>query len=124
MSGRNPATAYWSCSSRLQNGRSQSRSKSNKLGSRSRVILGDCTMADPQEMTVRDKKELVTKEEKTVPTRHYIPSTDIYETSDALTVVMEVPGVEKKAITVGLENDNLRVEAQIDFSKYEGLEPV
>ena len=81
-------------------------------------------MADPQEMTVRDKKELVTKEEKTVPTRYYIPSTDIYETSDALTVVMEVPGVEKKDITVGLENDNLRVEAQIDFSKYEGLEPV
>jgi HSP20 family protein len=81
-------------------------------------------MADQQELAVRDKKELVTKEEKTVPTRYYIPSTDIYETSDALTVVMEVPGVEKKDITVGLENDNLRVEARIDFSKYEGLEPV
>ena len=55
-------------------------------------------MADPQELAVRDKKELVTKEEKTVPARYYVPSTDIYETEDALTVVMEMPGVEKKDI--------------------------
>jgi len=81
-------------------------------------------MADAQELAVRDKQELVTKEEKTVPARYYVPSTDIYETEDALTVVMDMPGVEKKDITVGLENDRLRVEGQIDFSKYEGLEPV
>jgi HSP20 family protein len=81
-------------------------------------------MADSQELAVRDKKELVTKEEKTVPARYYVPSTDIYETQDALTVVMEMPGVAKEDITVGLENDRIRVEGQIDFSKYEGLEPV
>ena len=81
-------------------------------------------MADQQELTVRDKKELMTKEEKTVPARYYVPNTDIYETSDALTLVMEVPGVEKKDISVELENDRLRVEARIDFSKYEGIEPV
>jgi HSP20 family protein len=81
-------------------------------------------MADSQELAVRDKKELVTKEEKTVPARYYVPSTDIYETQEALTVVMEMPGVAKGDITVGLENDRLRVEGQIDFSKYEGLEPV
>ena len=88
------------------------------------MISRESAMADPQELAVRDKKELVTKEEKTVPARYYVPSTDIYETQDALTVVMEMPGVEKKDITVGLENDKLRVEGQIDFSKYEGLEPV
>jgi HSP20 family protein len=81
-------------------------------------------MADQQELTVRDKKELVTKEEKTVPARYYVPNTDIYETPDALTLVMEIPGVEKKDISVELENDRLRVEARIDFSKYEGIEPV
>ena len=81
-------------------------------------------MADQQELTVRDKKELMTKEEKTVPARYYVPNTDIYETPDALTLVMEVPGVEKKDISVELENDRLRVEARIDFSKYEGIEPV
>src|SRR5947209_15119072 len=83
-----------------------------------------CTMADSQELEVRAKKELVSKEEKTVPARYYVPSTDIYETEDALTVVMEIPGVEKKDVEVHLENDVLRVEGRIDFGKYEGLEPL
>ena len=81
-------------------------------------------MAAAQELAVRDKKELVTKEEKTAPGRYYIPYADIYETDDALTVVMEMPGVEKNAVNVALENDVLRVDGQIDFSKYEGMEPV
>jgi len=81
-------------------------------------------MAQSQALEVQEKKELVSKEEKTVPARYYVPSTDIYETEDALTVVMEIPGVEKKDIEVHLENDVLRVEGRIDFGKYEGLEPL
>jgi HSP20 family protein len=78
-----------------------------------------------QELAVHEKKELVSKEEKTVPGRYYIPYTDIHETDEALTVVMEMPGVEKKDINVSLENDVLRVDGQIDFGKkYEGMEPV
>ena len=81
-------------------------------------------MAKSQELSVQQKKELAPKEEKTVPARYYVPNTDIYETEEALTLVMEVPGVEKKDVSVQLENDVLRVEGRIDFSKYEGLEPV
>jgi HSP20 family protein len=81
-------------------------------------------MAKTQELSVQQKKELAPKEEKTVPARYYVPYTDIYETDGALTVVMEMPGVEKKDVSVKLESNVLRVEAQIDFSKYEGLEPV
>ena len=80
-------------------------------------------MADHRSWKIRAKKELVTKEEKTVPARSYVPSTDIYETQDALTVVMEMRR-GKEDIIVALENDRLRVEGQIAFSKYEGLEPV
>jgi HSP20 family protein len=82
------------------------------------------TMATAQELGVRDKKELVSKDEKTVPGRYYVPYADIYETEDALCVVMEMPGVEKKDLDVALENDVLRVDGQIDFTKYEGMEPV
>jgi len=82
------------------------------------------TMAKSRALEVQEKKELASKEEKTVPAKYYVPNTDIYETDDALTVVMEIPGVEKKNLTVQVENDVLRVEGQIDFSKYEGLEPV
>jgi len=81
-------------------------------------------MARSQALEVQEKKELVSKEEKTVPARYYVPTTDIYETEDALTLVMEMPGVDKQAVDVNVENDVLRVEGRIDFSKYEGLEPL
>jgi HSP20 family molecular chaperone IbpA len=84
----------------------------------------EVTMANSQELSVQQKKELAPKEEKTVPARYFVPNTDIYETEEALTLVMEMPGVEKKDVSVQLENDVLRIEGRIDFSKYEGLEPV
>ncbi|HTR86699.1 MAG TPA: Hsp20/alpha crystallin family protein [Reyranella sp.] len=77
-----------------------------------------------QSLEVQQKKEVVTKGEKTVPARFYVPGTDIYETEEALQVVMEVPGVDRKNIDVKLENDELHVEARIDFSNYEGMEPL
>src|SRR5262245_15834115 len=81
-------------------------------------------MAESQALQVQEKKELVSKGEKTVPARYYVPSTDIYETDDALHVVMEVPGVDRKDIEIKVEEDALRVEARIDPSKYEGMEPL
>ena len=81
-------------------------------------------MAKSQELSVQEKKEVAPKEEKTVPARFYVPNADIFETDSALTVVMEMPGVEKKDVSIQLENEVLRIEGRIDFSKYEELEPV
>jgi HSP20 family protein len=81
-------------------------------------------MAQSQALEAQEKKELVSKDEKTIPARYYVPTTDIFETEDALTVVMELAGVEKQAIDVNVENDVLRIDARIDFTKYEGLEPL
>jgi HSP20 family molecular chaperone IbpA len=81
-------------------------------------------MAQPQALEVQEKKEVVSREEKTVPARYYVPNTDIYETDDAITVVLEMPGVERKDVEVRVEDDVVRVEGRIDFSKYEGLEPL
>jgi len=81
-------------------------------------------MARTHALQVQEKKELVGQGEQTVPARHYLPNTDIFETEDALTVVMEIPGVEKKDVNVNLENDVLRIDARIDFAKYDGLEPL
>lgn len=75
-------------------------------------------------LEVQEKKELVEKEEKTVPSRYFVPNSDIYETEDALTVVMEVPGVTKDNVNIDLENDILEVEGRIDFSSYAELDPV
>jgi HSP20 family molecular chaperone IbpA len=81
-------------------------------------------MAQSQALQSQEKRELVSKDEQTVPVRYFVPTTDIFETEDALTVVMEVPGVSRDAIDINLENDVLKIEAKIDPSKYEGMEPL
>lgn len=77
-----------------------------------------------KELETPMKKELSPKEEKTKPGKFYVPDTDIYETDEALVVVMDMPGVEKKNIDIKVEKNVLSVEGQIDFGKYENLKPV
>jgi HSP20 family protein len=86
--------------------------------------MEDMMMANSQSLEVQAKKEVSGKGEKTTPAKYYVPPSDIYETEDALTVVMEIPGVAKDDVTVMLQNDILRVEGRIDFTKYDGIEPV
>jgi HSP20 family molecular chaperone IbpA len=81
-------------------------------------------MTDTKSLSVQEKKEVATQAEKTAPARYFTPATDIFETDDALTVVMEMPGVEKQDLDVELERDVLRVEGRIKLSKYEGLDPL
>ncbi|MGA7487878.1 MAG: Hsp20/alpha crystallin family protein [Xanthobacteraceae bacterium] len=81
-------------------------------------------MASKQELRVQEKREVDKREEATVPSRVFLPTTDIYETKDALNVVMEMPGVEKTSVEVGIEDGVLNVYGRIDFSKYEGLQPI
>src|SRR3954452_10556617 len=81
-------------------------------------------MAQSQALQTQEKKELVSKDETTVPVRYFVPTTDIFETEDGLTVVMEVPGVNKEAVDISVENEVLRIEAKIDPSKYDGMEPL
>lgn len=62
--------------------------------------------------------------ERTVPGKYYIPKTDIVETEKSLIVTMDVPGVKKENVNIMLENNVLDVDAKIDFSSYESLNPV
>jgi HSP20 family protein len=81
-------------------------------------------MAQSQALQPQEKKELVSQDEKTIPVRYFVPATDIFETEDALTVVMEVPGVKKEAVDINVENDVLKVEAKIDPANYEDMQPL
>ena len=81
-------------------------------------------MAPANELQVQGKRELQKKDESTIPTRIFMPTTDIFETEETMTVVMEMPGVDKSNINIGIENDVLTVDGRIDFSKYEKLQPV
>jgi HSP20 family protein len=82
-------------------------------------------MDSRQELQVQQKRELEKKkEEATVPARVFVPTADIYETEGALTVVMEMPGVDKGNVDISVQDGTLKVEGRLDFSKYEGLQPV
>ena len=81
-------------------------------------------MAGQQEVQVQQKREVEKGQEATRPTRAFMPNADIFETEDALTVVLEMPGVDRDNINISVENGVLTVEGTINFGKYEGLQPV
>ena len=81
-------------------------------------------MAEERALDSVEKKELESTEEQTVPGKFYVPYTDIHETEDALLLTMEMPGVERGAVDVQLENNVLSIEGRIDFDKYQDLEPL
>jgi HSP20 family protein len=78
----------------------------------------------PQELQVQEKRELEKKQETTVPARTFVPTTDIFENEEALTVVLEMPGVNKGKVDISVEGGVLTVEGRLDFSNYEGMQPV
>ncbi|MDR4507710.1 MAG: Hsp20/alpha crystallin family protein [Candidatus Brocadiaceae bacterium] len=82
---------------------------------------------ETKEVTKVEKQKPVKTEyagERTVPGKYFIPKTDIIEREKSLVVIMDVPGVKKENINVTLENTILEVDAKIDFSPYENLNPV
>jgi HSP20 family molecular chaperone IbpA len=81
-------------------------------------------MAESQELQVQQKREVDRAEESTRPTRAFMPSADIFETEEALSVVLEMPGVSRDNVDINVEDGVLTVEGRIDFGKYEGLRPL
>jgi HSP20 family molecular chaperone IbpA len=82
------------------------------------------TMATPQELQVQQKREVEKKQESTIPARQFLPVTDIFETDQSLTLVVEMPGVTKENVDVRVENDMLTIDGRVDFGNYEGLQPL
>jgi HSP20 family protein len=81
-------------------------------------------MASRQELQVQQKREVEKKEETTIPARVFLPNADIYETNDALNVVLEMPGVDKNSVEIWVEDGVLKIDGRLDFSKYQGLQPL
>jgi HSP20 family protein len=78
----------------------------------------------PQELQVQEKREVEKKQEGTAPARQFLATTDIFEDQSALTVILEMPGVEKNNVDIRVEDGVLTIEGRVDFAKYEGMTPV
>ncbi len=81
-------------------------------------------MASAQELQVQKKRELESKEEATIPARIFMPAADIFEADNDLTIILEMPGVEKKNVDINVEDGVLNIEGRIDLTKYHGLQPL
>jgi len=81
-------------------------------------------MTSAQELQVQKKRELENKEETTIPVRIFVPVADIYEAENDLTVIMEMPGVDKSNVDISVEDGVLNVEGRLDLTKYQGLQPL
>jgi HSP20 family molecular chaperone IbpA len=77
-----------------------------------------------QELPIQRKRAVETREESTIPARVFVPVTDIFETEDALTLKVEMPGVARDRVEVRVENDVLTIEGRIDSGPYEDLRPL
>ena len=78
----------------------------------------------PQELQVQGKREVERKQESTIPARLFMPTADIFEDDNALTVILEMPGVDKGQVDINVEAGLLNIDGRLDFSKYEGMQPV
>ena len=81
-------------------------------------------MATQQELQVQQKREVEKKQESTIPSRVFVPDADIFETDQALTVILEMPAVNRNSVDVTVENDVLTIGGRVDFSNYDGLQPL
>ena len=81
-------------------------------------------MTSAQELQVQKKREIENKEETTIPVRIFVPVADIYEAENDLTVIMEMPGVDKSNVDISVEDGVLNVEGRLDLTKYQGLQPL
>jgi HSP20 family protein len=88
------------------------------------ISIGITKMPSQQELQVQQKREVDKAQESTTPMRAFLPTTDIFETEGTLTVVLEMPGVDKSNVDVNVENGVLTIEGRINFDKYQGLQPV
>jgi len=77
-----------------------------------------------QELQVQQKREVERDQESTSSGTNFLPVTDIFETPEALRVVLEMPGVGKNSVEVSVENNVLTIIGRIDFSNYKGLQPL
>ena len=70
-------------------------------------------MSDTKELKVREKQALETPAEQTKPGPVFTPSVDIFETEQTITLLVDMPGVDAKDLTVDLRDDMLTLTGEV-----------
>ena len=78
-----------------------------------------------ENMELKTEKEELNQDdsERTRDCPCFVPRTDIYETSEAIHVVTDMPGVHEEAVDITLEKNVLSINGSVDIEKPEGYAP-
>jgi len=76
-----------------------------------------------QEIAAHEKQP-VKGQEKTRAGRYFLPDVDIYESSDAIHMMADMPGVKDQDVEVTLEKGILTIEGKVVAENYQGLSPL
>jgi HSP20 family protein len=71
-------------------------------------------MVDSKEIKVKEKQELTTPAEQTVPGPTFTPEVDIFETERAITLLADIPGVKPDKMNIDLRDNILTIIGDID----------
>src|ERR1041385_3873235 len=78
----------------------------------------------PSDIEAAPKQKVERREESTRPGTYFRPPVDIYESSDEIVLVADLPGVTPDGLDVNLEGDQLTVEGRVRPDDYQGLKPL
>ena len=66
-----------------------------------------------KELQVREKQELQTDAERTIPGVVFTPAVDIFESEERITLLADMPGVTSDGVTIDLHNDELKITGEV-----------
>jgi HSP20 family protein len=78
----------------------------------------------PNDIEAKPKQKADRADEPTRPGAYFVPQVDIFETSDEIRVLADMPGVAPDAVQVHLEGDELTIEGRVRADDYQGLKPL
>lgn len=78
----------------------------------------------PSDIEAKPKQKVERKEESTRAGAYFQPPVDIYENSDTIVLLADMPGVTPDGLDVNLEHDQLTVEGRVRPDDYQGLKPL
>jgi HSP20 family molecular chaperone IbpA len=81
-------------------------------------------MTDSKEIKVREKQELASPAEQTMPGVIFTPQVDIFETNKDITLLADIPGVKPEKLNIDLRDNILTITGEIEPVETSGEENV
>jgi len=81
-------------------------------------------MTQTHDIETKPKQKVDRPDETTRPGLYFQPAVDIFETTEELVVLTDMPGVTPEGLNVRLEGDALTIDGRPQSDEYEGLKPM